>query len=63
MKCRYFYYIVEDKKDKKSGIYVSKDKADVINDFIDQRMLVTFITELTEEEYYKIKRYEKLHSR
>ena len=54
MKCRYFYYIVENKKDKKSGLYVSKDKADVINDFINQRMLVTFITELTEEEYLKL---------
>ena len=59
MKNRYFYYIVENTEGKKGRIRVAKDKADVINDFIGQRMLVTFITELTEEEYHKIKNYEK----
>ena len=48
MKNRYFYYIVENTEGKMGRIHVAKDKADVINDFIEQRMLVTFITELTE---------------
>ena len=63
MKNRYFYSIIENTEGKKGRLHVAKDKADVIIESIEQRMFVNSITELTEEEYHKIKIHEKLHSR
>lgn len=59
MKNRYFYSIIENTEGKMGRLHIAKDKADVINDSTEQHMFVSSIIELTEEEYHKIKNYEK----